>query len=100
MSGWTKQLVEAVTTTGQALDAEGAASLGDFITNCMKDCTAGGKPPRAAHLVSELVWTCVSALHVSCSYGRISKLAPRTRDLRQCRSDVSARVPFVACFEF
>lgn len=55
LAGWTQQLVRAMTTAGEALEAEGSASLGDFVINCMKDCTAGGKPARAAALVSELV---------------------------------------------
>jgi hypothetical protein len=56
--------VEAMTTAADALGAEGSASMGEFIVNCMKDCTAGGKPALAGVLVSELVW--LQPIHRTC----------------------------------
>jgi hypothetical protein len=55
LSEWAQQLIKAMTTTGDALDAEGFSSLGDFILSCMRDCIVGGAPARATHLITELV---------------------------------------------
>jgi hypothetical protein len=66
LAGWTQQLVRTMNTTGEALEAEGLSSLGEFVIKCLKDCTAGGKPARAAHLVSELVWPASRQMRSRC----------------------------------
>jgi hypothetical protein len=55
LAGWTQKLVRAMTTAGKALKTEGYASMGEFIVDCMKDITAGGKPALGAVLTAELV---------------------------------------------
>ena len=42
-------------TAGEALASEGCSSLGEFVLDCLKDCTAKQKPPSAVYLVRELV---------------------------------------------
>ena len=61
LSEWTNRLTAAIKDAGASLDSCGYDSLGNLAVEAMKDCTASGKPARAAHLVAELVRPCSHA---------------------------------------
>lgn len=55
LSEWTNRLTATIKDTGASLESCGYSSLGNLALEAMKDCTASGRPARAAHLVAELV---------------------------------------------
>jgi hypothetical protein len=55
LADWARALARTITEAGEALAANGERSLGESILESLRNCTAAGRPPRAAHLVAELV---------------------------------------------
>lgn len=64
LADWAQRLVGAMNSAGEALASEGCASIGEFVLDCLKDCTARGRPASASYLVRELVRPLVVYAHI------------------------------------